>query len=240
MGKMTQAQVLVKKLGKSTDPAEIPPRIVFMQTQMSDVFGLFWFTHVALIIGLIGAGVAAATEVDLYKGYELPPYEVVETSGDVELRSYDTHVLAEVTVSGAQNRAVSRGFQVLANYIFGGNAAGQKIAMTVPVGQTPAVDDSADSWTVSFMMPGKFNVESLPAAKNEAIRFVETDAEELLVVQFSGFRSASALEKRTDDLSREARARGYEISGAPRYFFYDGPMTPPWARRNEVALPVIR
>ncbi|MEM6897350.1 MAG: heme-binding protein [Pseudomonadota bacterium] len=201
--------------------------------------GLLKFLHVSMIVALIGAAVAAATEADLYKGYELPPYDVVETAGEFELRQYEPHILAEVTVRGSQSQAISRGFQVLANYIFGGNAAGQSIAMTVPVGQQPAAQDIS-GWTVSFMMPASFDIGTLPAANSEAIRFVETQAEELLVVQFSGFRNSARLAAQTDAIVQEASLRGLEITGAPRYFFYDGPMTPPWARRNEVALPVAR
>ncbi|MEM8591872.1 MAG: heme-binding protein [Pseudomonadota bacterium] len=204
-----------------------------------DLAGLFKFVHVALIAALIGAAVAAATEADMYKGYELPPYDVVEADGAFELRRYESHILAEVTVAGSQGRAISRGFQKLANYIFGGNATGQKIAMTVPVGQVPE-EMSSPAWTVSFMMPASFKMETLPAAKSDAIRFTQTGQEELFVMQFSGFRSASALSKKTEAATKAAQARGYSIAGAPRYYFYDGPMTPPWARRNEIAIPISR
>ncbi|MEM6479702.1 MAG: heme-binding protein [Pseudomonadota bacterium] len=203
------------------------------------MFGLLKFIHAALIVALIGAAVAAATEGDVYKGYELPPYSVLEGDERFQLREYEPHILAEVTVTGSQSRAVSRGFQALANYIFGGNATGEKIAMTVPVGQVPEPDVS-EGWTVSFMMPAAFRLDTLPEARSSAIRFVETGQEELFVMQFSGFRTSAALATKTQDLIDEARERGLDVAGAPRYFFYDGPMTPPWARRNEVAVPVIR
>ncbi|MEM6276382.1 MAG: heme-binding protein [Pseudomonadota bacterium] len=201
--------------------------------------GLLKFVHIGMILALIGAAVAAATESDMYKGYELPPYAVLDADGDLELRRYEPHILAEVRVNGSQGQAVSRGFQLLANYIFGGNTSGEKIAMTVPVGQAPT-ESGSQTWTVSFMMPASFSLDTLPGAKSEAIRFVETGEEELLVVQFSGFRNASALAKKSALVTQEASRRGYQVAGAPRYFFYDGPMTPPWSRRNEVALPVTR
>ncbi|MEM1237729.1 MAG: heme-binding protein [Pseudomonadota bacterium] len=206
---------------------------------MSDLFGLFRFAQLALIVGLIGAAVAASTEVEVYKGYEMPPYEVLERDSDAELRRYAPHILAEVSVNGNRTTAIGRGFQVLANYIFGGNATGEKIAMTVPVSQAP-VDGTGDSWTVSFMMPASFEIDALPAAKTDAIQFVETDTEELLVREFSGFRSGTKLADETRAILAEAKERGLTVVGAPRYFFYDGPMTPPWARRNEVALPVTQ
>ncbi|MEL7301243.1 MAG: heme-binding protein [Pseudomonadota bacterium] len=212
-----------------------------MRRPKTDRFGLFRLTHVVLILGLIGAGVAAATEGEMYKGYELPPYEVLESEGPFERRSYRPHILAEVTVRGGQGRAVSRGFQVLANYIFGGKATGEKIAMTVPVAQTPneGAASPGEGWTVSFMMPAAFTLETLPDAQNGAIRFVEAKPEEMLVLSFSGMRTAGALARQTQALIDEAQARQLTMIGAPRYFFYDGPMTPPWARRNEVAVPIL-
>ncbi|MEO1797244.1 MAG: heme-binding protein [Pseudomonadota bacterium] len=201
---------------------------------------LFRIVHVVLICGLIGAAVTAAraaTEGEMYKGYEMPPYDVVESDGGTELRAYAPHILAEVTVRGSQSQAVSRGFQVLANYIFGGNATGQKIAMTVPVTQEPT-EGASQTWTVSFMMPSSFDIATLPAARNDAVRFVETEPERLLVRGFSGFRTDKALGENASALLKAAQASGLTVTGAPRYFFYDGPMTPPWARRNEVAVPV--
>ena len=204
---------------------------------MSDVFGLFRFTHLALIVGILGAAVAASTEVEVYKGYEMPPYEVLDRNENAELRRYSPHILAEVSVNGDRASAISRGFQVLANYIFGGNATGEKIAMTVPVSQAP-IDSSGAVWTVSFMMPASFDLDSLPAAKTDSIRFVKTETEQLLVREFSGFRNGARLSEHTKAVLQEAQERGLDVRGEPRYFFYDGPMTPPWARRNEVAIPV--
>ena len=68
---------------------------------------------------------------------EEPKFDVVTKDGDIELRQYAPMVVAETFVDGSQDDASSRGFRVIAGYIFGDNKrAGQsaeKIAMTAPV-----------------------------------------------------------------------------------------------------------
>ena len=190
--------------------------------------------HVGLCAVLVAASVAAATEQSMYKGYEMPTYAVEAQDGNIELRSYEPHVLAEVTVEGSRSRAISRGFQVLADYIFGGNDRGEKIAMTVPVSQVP----EGVHWTVSFMMPTTVSVDDLPAAQSNAVRFVETQPERQVVIRFAGLRTDSRIDTHTRTLLEHVAAQGYEVTGAPRYYFYDDPLTPPWSRRNEIAVPV--
>lgn len=194
----------------------------------------FKAVQIGLCAVLVAASVAAATEGTRYKGYEMPPYTVQAADGPIEVRQYDPHILAQVTVEGTRSRAISRGFQVLANYIFGGNVEGEKIAMTVPVAQVPM----GENWTVSFMMPANIELDDLPAAKSDAVRFVETQPEQQLVIQFSGLRTDRRIEDNTRALLQYAARQGYDVTDAPRYYFYDDPMTPPWSRRNEIAVPI--
>lgn len=192
--------------------------------------------HLALAIALCCASVALATETRLYKGYEEPPYEVTASEGDYEIRRYDDHLLAEVAVRGSRSDAVGRGFRVLAGYIFGDNADGQKVAMTVPVAQTPA-DTGSDTgvWTVQFMMPSDYVPETLPEPKNPAIRIGFSGPSEQAVVRFSGRWSDTNLSAQTEALRAWAEGRGLTVTSEPRYYFYDGPFTLPFARRNEIA-----
>lgn len=66
---------------------------------------------------------------------ETPPYKEVLRDGDFEVRDYPALVVAEVTVEGDQKEAASKGFRLLAGYIFGANKKRQSIAMTAPVAQ---------------------------------------------------------------------------------------------------------
>ncbi len=192
---------------------------------------------------ILALGVAMATDAGAessHKGYEMPPYTVEWQDGMREIRSYGPHLLAEVKVSGSRSGAIQKGFRVLAGYIFGGNATGEKIAMTVPVAQTPDDTGAAggETWVVSFMMPARYTTETLPAPKTDAIRFVQAGPSRQLVERFSGIPGTENLADRAEALRAWAKAQGYEIVAGPQYYFYDAPMTLPWKRRNEVAFTI--
>lgn len=169
-----------------------------------------------------------------HKGYEMPPYTVEWAEGTRELRAYGPHILAEVRVAGGRSGAIQTGFSLLAGYIFGGNAAGEKISMTVPVAQTP----EEDHWIVSFMMPARFTLDSLPAPRDDRIRFIKAAPSRQLVERFSGLPETNDLAARAEALRTWAKAEGYEITAGPHFYFYDAPMTLPWKRRNEVAFTI--
>jgi hypothetical protein len=188
----------------------------------------------AVLAGVL-AMAGSVTEAETYKGYELPPYTVAATDGAFEVRDYGAHLVAEVRVSGSRDGAINTGFRTLAGYIFGGNATGEKIAMTVPVAQTPVADGE---WTVRFMMPAGFRPETLPKPDRAAIRFVTTAPERQVSLRFPGQRGDKVLAEKAAALRAWAKARGLTVTAGPHYYFYDGPMTLPWNRRNEVAFTV--
>ncbi len=171
---------------------------------------------------------------DTYKGYETPPYTVAQTDGTIELRNYAPHIVAEVRVSGSRDAAIGRGFRSLAGYIFGGNATREKVAMTTPVAQSP---DGA-GWTVRFTMPEAFDLATLPQPKDGTIHLRKVPGDRQIAIQFSGLRSDGVLAEQAARLRSWAAAKGLSITAGPHYYFYDGPMTLPWNRRNEVAFTV--
>lgn len=183
---------------------------------------------------LVIAGTAMADE-QMHKGYEMPPYTVESVEDGVELRRYGPHVVAEVTVTGDRSTAISRGFRALAGYIFGGNADGEKIAMTVPVAQTPT---GGDGWTVQFTMPGAYSVETLPAPRNPAVKLRQAAGDRQAVVVFSGLPQTADLEARAAKLRDWIAGKGLTVTAGPHYQFYDAPLTLPWRRRNEVSFSV--
>ena len=104
---------------------------------------------------------------------EEPAFRIVLQDGAFEVRDYPTLVVAEVTVTGEQKEAASKGFRLLAGYIFGGNRRKQSIAMTAPVAQEPTSEkiamtapvtqtQTAGEWVVQFTMPSSYSLETLP------------------------------------------------------------------------------
>lgn len=203
----------------------------------------------ALGIGTaITGGFAGAVNAQdgTYKESESPRYEVVRQVGDAELRTYAPHILAEVAVQGDRNGALNRGFRTLAGYIFGGNDGGVSVSMTSPVTQSANIamtspvtqTGDGDVWTVTFMMPSQFTLDTLPKPNSDAVRFVEVPSRQMIMLVFSGRANSRALEARTAQLEQIIASEGIPTQGAPVYLFYDDPFTLPQRRRNEVGFEV--
>lgn len=175
-----------------------------------------------------------AANAESYKGYEMPPFDIVSRQQGYELRDYAPHLLASVIVDGNVRQSASAGFRKLAGFIFGGNAEGEKIAMTVPVGQVP----EGDGFEITFMMPARFDLDSLPTPNAKDIRFRWTSPERHAVLRFSGYATGATLDRRAGELREMLKRDGAIILDGPRFAYYDDPFTLPWRRRNEVAFVV--
>ena len=68
---------------------------------------------------------------------ESAQYNVIEKSGEFEIRDYGPQVVAETVVAGSLEEAGNQAFRPLFNYISGANRSRDKIAMTAPVSQQP-------------------------------------------------------------------------------------------------------
>ncbi len=186
-----------------------------------------------------------------YRGYDGPTYTVERRDGAFELRRYAPQIVAEVTVAGDRRTALSRGFRVLAGYIFGANAGAAKVAMTSPVAQEPAriamtapvAQEAAGpspggAWVVRFTMPPDWTLATLPVPTDPAVRLVERPGDRQAVLRFSGIAGAGAWAAREADLEAWVAAEGLRPVGPVRHYHYDDPFTLPWRRRNEAAIPV--
>ena len=190
------------------------------------------------------AALPVGASADSYGKYETPPYRVEDRIGEVEIRSYGPHLMADVTVRGGQREALNHGFRVLAGYIFGGNQARAEVAMTAPVAQSQQIAMTAPVaqtgegglWTVSFMMPSQWTEETLPVPNSDAIRFRQVTGHREAVLTFSGRTPESTLRRQEQILRETLSAAGLETDGEVKFYFYDDPFTLPWQRRNEVAL----
>ena len=112
---------------------------------------------------------------------EEPAYKAVLKEGSFEVRDYPPLVVAEVTVSGDQKEAASKGFRLLAGYIFGGNTRRQSIAMTAPVAQAQTSEkiamtapvtqiQNANAWVVRFTMPKGYSLDTLPQPNDPQVK----------------------------------------------------------------------
>lgn len=189
------------------------------------------------------AGMAAGP---LTSRVEQPAYRILRSDGPIELRAYDPVIAAEVTLRGERGVALSEGFRLIAAYIFGANSPKAKIAMTAPVEQqgaqkiamTAPVSQQADgdAWTVRFIMPRGWSMETLPAPDDPRVTLQPVAARTMLAIRFSGTADDASIAAKTDELRQYAVAQHIETVGALVLAFYNPPWTLPFFRRNEIML----
>lgn len=207
-----------------------------------------WLVRIALVLTLI-MPLAAVTPARAET--EEPRFTVVERSGEIEIRQYGTRLAADVVVEGNEEDARTKGFRLLADYIFGNNTAKSEIAMTAPVAQQASRSEKIDmtapvaqargpgnTWRVRFFMPSKYTLQTLPRPNNPAVKIVEIPGETMAVLRFSNSRSAERIAEKTNELIRGLERTKWVASGEPVTWLYDPPWTLPFFRRNEVAVPV--
>ena len=197
-----------------------------------------------LLISLMAAGTPAMAT-------EEPVFTQILKDGAFEIRDYAPTIVAEVTVSGSQERASGQGFRILAGYIFGGNTRGQSIAMTAPVaqrrvGQTIAMTapvsqtSSGTGWTVRFTMPAVWTMQTLPQPNDARITLRPEPGQRMAVIRFSGIADARQFERHSGELEGQLQMRGLRASGPISMGQYDPPWTLWFLRRNEVMVPIAR
>jgi hypothetical protein len=200
---------------------------------------------------IIGAVLLTVALGSYCSAIEEAEYVVVEQEGSIELRDYQPHILAEVLVEGEMDEAGNMAFRTLYNYIAGDNIGREKIAMTAPVGQKPAGEKiamtapvgqraSGDKWAVSFMMPAKYTMDTIPQPKNPAVKLRQVPARRVAAIEYSGFWSVANFEKHRDRLEKWLAERDYRPSGEVEWARYDPPFMPWFMRRNEVLIPVAK
>jgi hypothetical protein len=185
------------------------------------------FAGLAGLVCLLASGAAMAAEE--------PSYTLVERVGSIEIRDYPGLIHAEVTVRGDRQTATRRGFQPLANYIFGGNQPREDIAMTAPVTSEPAGEGE---WVVSFIMPSEWTMETLPVANDPDVRLREAPPRRVAVIQFSGVMNERRAERHLEELEAFLSERGLSALGAPTFAAYNPPWIPGPFRRNEIWIEV--
>ena len=200
--------------------------------------------NVLLLIALTFTGAAMAIEE--------PQFTILEKTPPFELRAYAPMILAEVKVEGNLDEASSQGFRLIAAYIFGQNQVSEKIAMTTPVvveGQTPksakiamtspvTVESNAGQWTISFVMPSEYTLESLPKPLNPKVQLRQIPAVKRAVIGFTGFYNENKVAERTLELEEWMKTKNLLAVSAPKFARYNPPWTLPFMRRNEIMIDV--
>lgn len=179
---------------------------------------------------------------------ETPKYSIIRKHNEIEIRQYPAYLQAEVVVDEKQYQtAIEKGFDVLAGYIFGNNVSKQKIEMTTPVQisrsekiamTTPVTVTGESGFTVAFIMPAEYTLETLPQPKDSRVHFRLLPARTLAAIRFSGFFRQEMIQKNKQHLGDWLQKQGLETEGDFIVAGYSPPWVPGFLARNEVLIQI--
>ena len=191
---------------------------------------------VLIILGVLVAvfGIAQLFFLKTQKDIESYPYSVLERYDDIEVRAYEASLFTAVNLNAEGYESTSsRGFSILAGYIFGNNERNEKIAMTSPVSMS-----LEDSVTMMFMVPSALDEGSLPKPNQTQIAFVEEPARTMAAIRFGGWANDGKLEKHKGRLVEALDKEGLTYKEPFYYFGYNAPYEV-FKRRNEVVVELV-
>lgn len=179
-----------------------------------------------------------------------PEFDLSFKDNNFEIREYEPKILAQISVSGDFDDASSKGFKVLADFIFGNNNSidgNSKIDMTAPVVMQPLskfVDMTAPvltegknkEWHVSFVMPKKYSLDTLPKPNNKDIKIISLPTEKYAVIIFSGLVTEKSYDEQAKLLYNFIKNKNLVTLGALQIARYNPPWILPFFRRNELMI----
>ncbi|KAG0584790.1 hypothetical protein KC19_3G234500 [Ceratodon purpureus] len=197
---------------------------------------------------------------------ETPKYKSLEKKEDIEIREYDSAVVAEVTYDPKTMKSGrDGGFMILAGYIGAigtpcnkkGSEPGEKIAMTAPVitqehggaekiaMTAPVITKEEDGGeakngmvTMQFVLPSNYTLETAPTPTDDRVKLKEFPNKTYGVITFSGTANSKLEEQQLQKLRSSLETDGYKIVGPHLLARYNPPWTPWFLKTNEVMIPV--
>jgi hypothetical protein len=179
-----------------------------------------------------------------------PEFNSTFKENNLEIREYAPKILAKVAVKGDFDEASSKGFKLLADFIFGNNISvdgSSKIDMTAPVVMepvseiinmtAPVITEGANKeWIVSFVMPKEYSLDTLPKPNNKNITITSLPVEKYAVIVFSGLVRKSNYDEQVSLLEKFIVKRKLKTIGLVQIARYNPPWTLPFFRRNELMI----
>ena len=183
---------------------------------------------------------------------EEPEFTVLFQEGNIEIREYEPRIIAHVKTIGDFDDASSKGFKMLADFIFGNNTinnTSKKISMTAPVSASlsskkismtaPVIaENNNNEWSISFVMPKEFTTETLPVPNNQDIKITALPKEKFAVIVFSGLVRESSYDKKANLLNEFIEKKKLTPLSAIQIARYNPPWTLPFFRRNELLIKI--
>ena len=163
------------------------------------------------------------------RNIETYAFTIIDSYETIEIRQYEASLFTSVQMpSNNYRKTSSKGFSVLAGYIFGGNDKEEKIAMTSPV--TMSLKDST---TMLFLVPKKYTRDNLPVPNDSSIEFKDIPEKKVAAISFGGWANDSKIASFKKKLIDVLNSKGIKYTDNFYFLGYNAPMEV-FNRKNEI------
>ena len=163
------------------------------------------------------------------RNIETYAYTIIDSYETFEIRQYEASLFTSVEIPSNNYRETSsKGFSILAGYIFGANDKEEKIAMTSPVAMS-----LKDSTTMLFLVPKKYTRDNLPTPNDSSIEFKNIPEKRVAAISFSGWANDSKIASFKKKLITALNTRGIQYTDNFYFLGYNAPMEV-FNRKNEI------
>ncbi|MDB2684854.1 heme-binding protein [Flavobacteriaceae bacterium] len=163
------------------------------------------------------------------RNIETYAFTIIDSYETIEIRQYQASLFTSVQMpSNNYRKTSSKGFSVLAGYIFGGNDKEEKIAMTSPVAMS-----LKDSTTMLFLVPKKYTRDNLPVPNDSSIEFKDIPEKRVAAISFGGWANDSKIASFRSKLITALNNKGIEYTDNFYFLGYNAPMEV-FNRKNEI------
>ena len=163
------------------------------------------------------------------RNIETYAFTIIDSYETIEIRQYEASLFTSVQMpSNNYRKTSSKGFSVLAGYIFGGNDKEEKIAMTSPVAMS-----LKDSTTMLFLVPKKYTRDNLPVPNDSSIEFKDVPEKKVAAISFGGWANDSKIASFKKKLIDVLSSKGIKYTDNFYFLGYNAPMEV-FNRKNEI------
>jgi hypothetical protein len=162
-------------------------------------------------------------------------YRLDKKLGKVEIRHYGKLIIAKVNGYG------DGGFNLLFDFISGNNNSTSNLEMTSPVISrsidmtTPVLSEKE---SIAFVLPENYTLSNTPTPNDKRVIIEEIPERNIAALKFSGRWTSSNFKNKSKQLLEQLKKSDIKTKGNIFAMRYNGPLTPWFLRRNEVAIEI--
>ena len=187
-----------------------------------------------ILIGIFGIIIILFVISQLFflnsqRNIETYAFKIIDTYETVEIRQYEASLFTSVEIpSNNYRKTSSKGFSILAGYIFGGNDKKEKIAMTSTVAMS-----LKDATTMMFLVPKKYTRDNLPVPNDSSIEFKDEPEKKVAAISFGGWANDLKIASFKKKLIEVLDSKAIQYTDNFYFLGYNAPMEV-FNRKNEI------